>query len=201
MEPKATLEKQSSSSFVAANGWRLHLKASEPFENIMEDINVKMFELERKRRQEEELLRARNEQIVTSNDEEKQALPIIDESDDETESTFTVESEQTTQTNVIKQTTKRAWAVIRRYIMEQVSKKKAKNSSMNWGVIKQTLNNMSNMDKAREELYMKYLNKGPSNCLDGLHVPEQILVRGLDGSVIGLVRHKIRHYFPISARR
>lgn len=97
-------------------------------------------------------------------------------------------------------TCSRGWTIIRQYIAESASKRNAKDSNVKWRAVKQTVNSMSNMEKARVELYDKYLNKRYDSCLDGLHVPEHLLVRGNDGSVIGLVRKNRQLYFPITRR-
>ncbi len=56
------------------------------------------------------------------------------------------------------QLVERAWLLLRQHVME-LAYKKRKERSLNWTVLKHTLDSLRQGDRARQELYRKYLQQ------------------------------------------
>ena len=157
--------------------WRkLQTRSSTVFGKIMGDIEIKM--QDRLRKQHEALMlrqkqeqEARNNGVVmeTIQDDVEEDLDL-DLDEDEEEEVVDPHTEK------LRRTARNAWRLIKRYINEQRMKNKNQKSGMNWSFLKQTLSNMTNMEKAREEMYKKYLyNEDPREWTKGLsNVPDHI---------------------------
>lgn len=68
----------------------------------------------------------------------------------------------------LRQAALRGWQIIRRNIQEVAMENKKKNSSYSWTFLRQHISNMTDTEKARHELYQKYIYKPSTWWSDGL---------------------------------
>ena len=61
--------------------------------------------------------------------------------------------------NTKRQVALRGWQIIRRNLQEVTTERKKKHSTFNWSFLRHHINHMSNQEKARQELYDKYIIK------------------------------------------
>ena len=133
-------------------------KSSNVFQKVVDEINAKKQMQELKR-----LEKLRQLQLEAA---EKAAAERVSESESESESETDEDDEdlldgepEDTVSLAVKLRAQRGWALIKRKIQEKQMEKKNSGAMFNWKVLKATMSNMSDMEKARQDLYERYLYK------------------------------------------
>ena len=82
-----------------------------------------------------------------------------------------------------RQAAHRAWGRLRGHVHTMMVERANQKSTVQWSILKQTLKNMSNMDRAREQLYERYLTpRVAPGWTEGLsYCPEHIFKKGRRG--------------------
>ena len=145
----------------------LNARSSDTFNRVMGDMKAKLAEqraaAEAARQAREAAARA---SIVPEAGEEE---------DDDFYSDYSDDDDPVPVISPLRQTALRGWQVLRRKMRDLTIERKKNNSSFNWSFLTHHLSNRNDHQKAREELYEKYIYK-PTNWADGLvNIPPSVL--------------------------
>ncbi len=155
----------------------LDFKCSEPFKKIMNEMAPKP-KIKKPERQE-------SESKVGVAFEEKEE----DEDDSEEESDLDDDLEDDeAQVRRRRRRALRAWALIKRNVQEMRMERRKSAGSINWDFLRQTITALTDMEKARQELYDKYIYK-PNWWADGLsQCPDHLLRKYSKGTGMSAVK-------------
>lgn len=189
------LESEETDDSSLAAAFTLKLDSSDIFSKVMHDLLTKRVQHERERlaqQRERELAlvamwgrgkrRSTDGQPAGSNSDDATVSDNKDEDDDDgaddQDEDEEVSQEQRQAADAARRRRKAAaqgWALIRRHIREKAMARKHTDAAMTWSFLRQTISNMSDMEKARRDMYDKYLNN-PSSWMQGLsNVPKEVL--------------------------
>ena len=128
-------------------------KCSETYQRVMKQFRVNRTGAARIRRH---LAHVNESSRGQNNMEEVEYLENSDE-----------EPELAQSSRVTKLAAQRGWSLIRRTIDDIAKERKNADASFNWSFLRQHLMHMSDMQRARQELYERYIYK-PNTWVDGL---------------------------------
>ena len=149
----------------------LDFKCSDTFKRIMNEIGPKKVKTIEKRMSVSSLGRRRS--TIIDEADEKDASEEEDDEDYEDDDDYF--SEDSDPTKRRRRPALRAWGLMRRHIQEVRVEKRMATGSINWDFLRQTITALSDMEKARQELYEKYIYK-PNWWADGLsRCPEHLI--------------------------
>ena len=145
----------------------LDFKCSDAFKRIMTELGPKKIKKVEKRLS-YPAIDCRNNGVFDEADEN-------DESEEEEDDLGDVPGENDHE-NRRRRRASRAWGLIRRHIQEIRVERRMAAGSINWDFLRQTISALSDMERARQELYEKYIYK-PNWWADGLTKCPEHLVR------------------------
>ena len=152
----------------------LDFKCSDTFKRIMNEIGPKKVKKIEKRMSTSTLYSRRRSSAIDETDEKDMNEEADDEDYDDADDDSFI-SEDAEHTKRRRHPALRAWGLMRRHIQEVRVEKRMASGSINWDFLKQTISALSDMEKARQELYEKYIYK-PNWWADGLtRCPEHLI--------------------------
>lgn len=187
----------------------LKMTSSSVFSKVMHDLQMKRVQHERERAAilKERQLAAQQKASENTADQPMQLEEVPEEvadfysdEDSEDEPADSAETEATARRI---RAAERGWAKIRRHVREQAMARKHTGAAMSWSFLRQTISNMTDMEKTRNDLYEKYLNK-PNQWMEGFqNFPKEVLLssRRSDSSKPGNPRNDNRSPDPVKTPR
>ncbi len=158
----------------------LDFKCSEPFKKIMNEMAPKP-KVKKPERQESE---SKVGVAFEEKEEDKE-----EDSDEESDLDDDLEDDEA-QTRRRRRRALRAWALIKRNIQEMRMERRKSAGSINWDFLRQTITALTDMEKARQELYDKYIYK-PNWWADGLSQCPDHLLRKYSKGTAGMSAVKV----------
>ena len=156
----------------------LDFKCSDTFKRIMNEIGPNKVKKTEKRMSVSSLGRRRS--TVIDEADEKDVNEEEDDEDYEDDDDDFI-SDYLDHTKRRRRPALRAWGLMRRHIQEVRVEKRMATGSINWDFLRQTISALSDMERARQELYEKYIYK-PNWWADGLSRCPEHLIRKYQNS-------------------
>ena len=146
-----------SAMFKSNNAVPVRARSSEAFNRVMGDMKAKQAE-------QRAAAEAAKQAGETSRPDD---IIEVDEyeSESEEEDPASVEAPAI---SPLRQAALRGWQIIRRNIQDVAMEHKKKNSSFSWAFLRQHISNMTDTEKARQDLYQKYIYKPSTWWSEGL---------------------------------
>ena len=141
-------------------------KCSDVFKRIMTELGPKKTKKGDKRMSTSTVVSKNNDALAEADESEE-------DEDDEDDEFLDGETEDERRR---RRRAQRAWSLVRRHIQELRVERRMAVGGINWDFLRQTISAMSDMEKARHELYERYIYK-PNWWADGLTRCPDNLVR------------------------
>lgn len=159
-------------SLISFKSREIKLRSSDIFQRVMDGIKPKMTAKMKLKKalQAQQLAETKQANEPVCCPEITEAETVQDEEDDKEEE----DEDELRRREALRRRALRGWALIRRHVSEMKMKKKGKQGALNWNMLRHAMANMSDMEKARETLYDKYIYN-PHTWLAGLSlIPEHL---------------------------